>query len=292
METVKGVASYVIGTGLIPQILFTIVFMIVLWSVVGIVETVVDAFKRYDRTAVTLLPDTYTGPQEIVQSADGEDPLVYPSINEVNGMEFSYSFHLFLNPDTFAPLTTESSQCGDTTTTVKKPTALRHVWSKGNKRAWPLLAPGVFMHGNKNTMRIYMNSVTDWNKYVDIPNIPIGKWFHCVITMKGTFMDVYINGNVIARSEFKTVPRINFGSIRVFQDIKFPRGTSPTHIGNIVIDGSAKGMISRFKYFAFAVNYSQIDVLYREEASKHIVTNNDFSQKPPYLHDGWWVTKY
>jgi hypothetical protein len=291
METVKGAASYILGPGLVPQILFTIVLMIALYSVITVLETVIEAFKRYNRQSVTLLKDTYTSAYEIVQDPNSEDPLIYPSINEVNGMEFSYSFHLFINAETVSNSTTQTQQCGPTTTTGRKPLSLRHVWSKGNKRSWPLLAPGVFMHSDKNTMRIYMNSVTNWGNYVDIPNIPIGKWMHVVIVLKGKFLDVYINGNIIKRHEFNSVPRQNFGSIRIFQDTRFPQGASPARIGNIMIDGPAKGMISRMKYFAFAVNYSQIDTLYRETPSTVIVTP-DISLRPPYLHDTWWTTRY
>jgi len=133
--------------------------------------------------------------------------------------------------------------------------------------------------------------------YVDIPNVPVGKWFHFVVTMKGQFMDVYLNGNIVARKELTTVPKINYGSVFVLEERIFPdasisssSGPSPNLMG-MRFEGAMKGMISRVKYYAFAMNYSQIDELYREGPSKKIESPS-FSQMPPYLRDEWWVTRY
>ncbi len=137
-----------------------------------------------------------------------------------------------------------------------------------------------------------MNSQTAWGNYVDIPNMPVGKWFHMVISLKGQFMDVYINGNVIQRHRFDSVPKINYGPVYVLQDLYFPQsGTVPQNLNGFMVSGAMKGMISRVKYYSFALNFSQIDRLYREEPSKKIVSPS-YNFKPPYMHDDWWVTKY
>ncbi len=289
MDTLRSAAGYIMGPGLIPQLLLTVLVLLVFYTLITLIETVVDAFKKYSRLSAVLLEDTYTGSQYIPQSPDTDYPLLYPSSNEVNGMEFTYSFHLFVNPESFSKESTKT-QCGGVES-ARDTTSLRHIFHRGNKNAWPVMAPGVFLHGDVNTIRIYLNSSTSWDNHVDIPNIPVGKWFHMVITQKGKYMDIYINGNVTVRHEFKTIPRLNFGPIRVLNDITFPTGTNPRNTGDIKIDGAMKGMISRLKYYAFALNYSQIDALYREAPSKKIVSPS-FSQAPPYFHDDWWVTRY
>jgi hypothetical protein len=216
---------------------------------------------------------------------------LYPSENEVNGLEFSYSMHMFISPDSFMTQS-EPDQCGAVQNTGNmRPQLLRHVMSKGNKNGWPVMGPAVFLHSDKNTLRVYMNSVSKVDNYVDIPNIPIGKWFHLVILFKGKHMDVYLNGNVTIRHTFEEVPRLNFGPVRVLSDTQYPSGSSTNYLGDVQIDGAMKGMVSRLKYFAFALNYSQIDTLYREEPSKTIVSNS-YDEKPPYFHDSWWVTRY
>jgi len=290
-QSVGSALGYLMGPGLVPQLLLTIVIMITVYSVIAIIETIVEAIKKYTQKSVTLLRDTYTSAQYISQDPLGPYPYLYPSENEVNGMEFSYSMHLFISPDSF--MTSETDQCGDQNNTGNMPpSVLRHVMSKGNKNGWPIMGPAVFLHGDKNTLRVYMNSVSSVNNYVDIPNIPVGKWFHMVIMFKGKNLDVYINGNVVVRHTFGEVPKLNFGPVRVLTDIKFPSPSFTGYIGNIRIDGAMKGMISRLKYFAFSLNYSQIDTLYREQASKVIVSNSFDKEQPPYLHDSWWVTRY
>lgn len=286
------VGSYINGQGLVSQLLYTVIVLLVFYSIITVVETIVDGVKKYNRLTNVILSDTHTAKEIYYQDLERKDkyPLIYPSANEENGLEFSYSCHLFISPETFSKLNT-ADQCGNTIN-ARSATTLRHVFHKGNKRGWPLMAPGVFVHGDINTIRIYMNSSVTWDNYVDIPNIPVGKWFHLVITMKGKYMDVFINGNVTMRHEFRAVPKLNSSAIRIMDDITFPQDAAQrNYVRNIQIDGPMKGMISRMKYYAFALNYSQIDELYREGPSKKVVSKS-FGQKPPYLHDDWWVTRY
>ncbi len=292
MEYARSAFGYIIGPGFVPQLLLVILIMLVLYAIFSIFEIVVDAIKRYSRLTAVLAPYTYTA--NLVVPQDPEDsriPLIYPSENEQEGMEFSYSMYLFVHPDTFEA--TLVDRCGAESS--QSVTKLRQILVKGSRKSFPLMAPGVFMHGDKNTLRVYMNSTMAWDNYVDIPNIPVGKWFHLVITMKGRFMDVYINGNVIMRHEFVSVPKLNYGGVyALYGDSKNSYDGLDKKTGNAVtyeIDGAMKGMISRVKYYGFALNYSQIDALYREGPSKRIESPS-FLQQPPYMTDSWWVTKY
>ena len=215
-------------------------------------------------------------------------PQVYNSENEINGMEFSYSTWIFINPDTFNASVAEV--CGGESNNDAH--LLKHIFHKGSKDAFPVMAPGVFVHGNKNSLRIYMNSVLSWDNYVEVPNVPIGKWFHLVLTQKGKFFDVYVNGNIAVRKQFDAVPKLNFGNFYIMSPIKFPANPADRKIiTDFKVDNAMNGMVSRMKYFSYALNYSQIDVLYREGPSKKIVSSS-FNQQPPYFYDDWWVTKY
>jgi hypothetical protein len=286
MQQVMPVIGYITGPDLIPQLLLTVVALLVLYSVVSILETFVEFFTKFDNQTSVLFQDTTPGKQVIIQAPDSGYPLIHNSENEVHGMEFSYSMYLFISPETFEA--TVSDTCGGTTTNDAK--KLKHIMHKGSKDGFPLMAPGLFVEGNKNTLRLYMNSTTAWDNHVEIPNIPIGKWFHLVLVLKGKYLDVFINGNVTVRHEFKTVPKLNFGNVYVLYPVRFPRGGDAVGT-NFKVDNAAKGMVSRLKYYAYALNYSQIDGLYREGPSTKIVSNS-YSELPPYLHDDWWVNKY
>jgi hypothetical protein len=261
--------------------------MLAVYSVVTIFETVINTVRKFNQQTTVLFADTTPNKQLILQKPDA-DALIYNSENELNGMEFSYSMYLNISPDTFEATVTDS--CG--ATSENKPTVLKHIMHKGSKDGFPLMAPGLFVEGNKNTLRLYMNSTTAWENYVEIPNVPIGKWFHLVIVLKGKYLDIYINGNVTVRHQFDVVPKLNFGNVYVLYPIKFPRDSSDRTIQTrFTVDNAAKGMVSRLKYYAYGLNYAQIDTLYREGPSKTIVSNT-FTEVPPYFHDDWWVTKY
>jgi hypothetical protein len=285
MDAANSVIGYVAGPGLIPQILLTIIVLLTLFAIISLVETVVDSVKRFSRQTTVLFRDTTTSGQVIVQKPNYGTPLIYNSENEMNGMEFSYSMHLFISPETFEGR--GNNTCGGRTGK-----AFKHIFHKGSKDGFPLLAPGLFVDGKVNTLRLYMNSSTRWDNYVEIPNVPVGKWFHLVIILKGKYLDAYVNGNVTKRHQFATVPKLNFGNIYVMSQVRLPMQSAgaPKDLG-ITVDGPMKGMLSRLKYFAYALNYSQIDELYREGPSKTIVSNS-FSEIPPYFRDDWWTTRY
>ena len=150
------------------------------------------------------------------------------------------------------------------------------------------MAPGVFCRADKNTLRIYMNTVDSWNNYVEVDNVPVGdKWFHLAIILKGTYMDVYINGNVAQRTQFRTVPKINFGPMFILNNRRFPDGQSLQQ-KDFIVDGAAKALVSRLQYFAYAMNYSDIDSLYRQGPSS-TMTGTSVIQIIPYMTDTWWT---
>ena len=282
MESTGGVMTYIqpiIGnTGLVSQLFLAFTAIVVLGLLTYSLESVVQSFIDRSKRSAVLFKDTTNSQQFISQDPDGGMPLVYNSKNEANGMECTYSFYLMINSDTF-------DQTQSATPTLK------HVFHKGFKNAFPVMAPGVFVESGTNNIRIYMNSVTSWDNYVVVPNVPVGKWFHMVIMIKGQNMDVYINGNVSQRNQFADVPRLNFGNIYVMYPIQFPYPGSPTQVGDFKVTGPISGMVSRLKYYAYALTYSDIDGLYREGPSSTIV-NKSFNELPPYFHDDWWVTRY
>jgi hypothetical protein len=280
MNRIRGLTS----PNLISQLILTVVAItvvaLVVWGLDGVMQTYADSSQN----TASLFPNTTNTPQFISQDPAGGMPLVYNSKNQPNGMEFTYSMFLMIEPATF-----------DQTEGATR--SLKHIFHKGYKNAFPAMSPGVFAESWSNNVRIYMNSVTSWNNYVTVKNVPVGKWFHMIIMIKGQFLDVYINGNVTQRNQFPDVPRLNAGNVYVMYPINFPTATDTGVPSNVMTDtgfrvsGSISGMVSRLKYYAYALSYSDIDGLYREGPSTTIV-NKSYNELPPYFHDDWWVTRY
>lgn len=197
------------------------------------------------------------------------------SVNERTGIEFAYSFYLFVRSSTF--------------TGEQK---LRHVFHKGLASPWPLMGPAVYIKGETNTMRVFMNTYKNPYTYVDITNIPVQKWFHVVLNCYKGGLDVYINGNLANRLSFKdTMPYQNYEDIHFFSKTKYESIRSPTIAAlpegeNMSIDGSFNGLLSSLKYARYSLSVFEINQLLGTGPSKTLV--KPIQDLPPYLADSWW----
>jgi hypothetical protein len=151
------------------------------------------------------------------------------------------------------------------------------------------MCPGVYVRNNDNTLVIYMNEASSWNSHCEIPNIPIGKFFHLAVIVRNMNVDVYINGNVAHRMTLNTVPKQNFGDLYVFKNESYSDASRSPDDPFIVV-GAATGLISTLSYAGYALNYEQIDRLVRAGPSSKLVSATQ--NLPPYLADNWWVTYY
>ena len=105
--------------------------------------------------------------------------------------------------------------------------------------------------------------------YIDIPNIPIKKWFHVTLSVNQLTMDLYINGNLRKSHKFTGLPKQNYGDIWIMNNRGFD------------------GFLSRIVYYSYAIPYSEIEYLMDLGPG-----NLDCGKKldmPPYLTPGWWT---
>lgn len=282
-----------LGQQLVETFVITLVFSVVM----QLLESNFQQLKRYQTMAVDMYPMTYDSPQTFPQDPASDFPVLHASKDERNGSEYSYSLFLSVQADNF------TGEKG----------GFKHVFHKGSSGVFPLLAPGVFFHSATNTLRVYQNSNLKWDNYLDIPNIPMKKWFHLVVMVKGRALDVYINGNLAARHKFVDIPKLNFGNFYLFlpklsntetlkADACAPAGgasvankteeTEREVSPKISITGRMNGFASRVKYFAFALTYAQIDKLLKEGPNSKVYKPS--GQAPvsssPTVSVGWDVT--
>jgi hypothetical protein len=240
------------------------------------VEIVYKYINRMTFNRVELLPNTYTiGSKSITIRQDplhGGTQLIHVSDNERTGIEFTYTFYLNVDPSAF------SSTAG-----------LLHIFHKGYTSQFPLLAPGVYMRSDTNTLRVYMNTFKTWNNYIEIENIPLSKWVHVAIECKENSLEIFINGNLSKKLSFD-----GFAPYQNFQDlICFSQASNIIIKDNdttIPVTGALKGMMSRLTYYNYALCYAEI----QKDMDKGPSTKMDDSNMndiPPYLADSWWVTK-
>ena len=268
--------DYIIGGGFFPQVILAIVIAFILHMGLIALDTLSRLYKRMGGSRTELMPNTYTSEVTTVQVRQNpnlKDAIpVYMSDNELTGTEFSYSFYLNINKNTFT---------GDA--------LLAHVFHKGNSTIFPLLGPGVFISKANNTMRIYMNSYKTWNNYCDVDNIPVGKWFHCALVYKAGRLEIYINGNMIKKLSFEdSVPYLNYGDYYFFSMNKFTNNSAC--IDEFKVMGPFSGLLSRCRYFNYALSYSEIQSAMSEGPSD-VIESGNIGGVPPYMTDNWWVSK-
>jgi len=292
--------------GILKEIIFGFVLVIVCYVSLMSVEVLYNYVNRMSMNRVELLPYTYNAEEKTITVSQNPNlkgsKTIYFSDNERSGTEFSYSFYILVHPSTF-----QQGHKG-----------LFHIFHKGYSRQFPLLAPGVYMRSDTNTLRVYMNTYKTWNNFTEVENIPIGKWVHIVIACKENALEIYINGNLTKKMSFDGyVPYQNYQDVICFSQrvLKLPTGVDEaavvassnsvakeacyadyrddTHKACMIdVFGCVKGMLSRLDYFSYALCYSEIQKLMERGSSSKLDPTMNTTNIPPYLDDTWWSKGY
>ena len=274
MEALKRVYNFVLGDSALAQLIQVVLLVFITYTILMLASGIIQTVELYAESTTMLLPYLYDGPSVIYQDPNQQGAItIYPSTNAPTGLEFSYSCFLLLDNKNF-----QGASKG-----------LRHIFHKGSPVYKPLMCPGVFVRNNDNALVVYMNESSHWDTYCEIPNLPIGKFFHLAIVVRNMNVDIYINGNVAHRMSLSSVPKQNYGDIYVFKTEQFSDATTSPD-SPFVVTGAATGLISKLLYTGYALNYEQIDQMVRAGPSTKLVSATQ--NLPPYLSDNWWVTYY
>jgi hypothetical protein len=278
------------GSGPVQQVLMGVAIVVLIYLGLSTAEFIYKSFTQMWKDKVDLFPDTYPSGSRMYSAIQNPNnpaaKTVLTSNNQRSGVEFSYSMFLYLKSETFAS--------GEE--------KLLHILHKGYNKPYPLLGPGIFTWGNKNTIRVYMNCYDTWSDYSEVDNIPVDKWLHLVVSCKGNTLYIYINGNLKQKVALSgnTPPYQNYGDVYIFSPRKMALSKSittslakdPAFAGqglnsSLTFGGSASGMLSRVTYFSYALSYTEIQKLMSAGPSP-VMTGPDMSLTP-YLSDTWWT---
>jgi hypothetical protein len=266
------------------QIVYGLMMILIAFVAGFVLELLYKTTAKNANRFMTLLD--YTAGSEDMPITIRQDLSKYPdakpiglSMNERTGIEFAYSFYIYVQPSTFTGQD-----------------HLKHVFHKGFACPWPLMGPGVFMKGDTNTMRIFMNTYKNPYTFVDVRNIPVDKWVHVVLNCYKSGLDVFVNGNLATRLSFKdTIPYQNFQDLILFSNARyssFTGSTMPALGGSentFHIDGAFKGYLSNLIYTRYALSVTEIQTLMAAGASTKMRQKS--MDKPPYLADDWWANQ-
>lgn len=212
---------------------------------------------------------------------------LFRSEDEKEGIEFTYSTWMYING------------------LRENDGSLRHVFSKGNVNrgmtdtykttgehkglVMPDNGPGLYIDsGLKNNLVVVMNtfqtkatiptavpdtqSLTNYDTVTEsivVPNVPMKKWLHVVIRVKGRNVDVYVNGTIVKRHVLYGVPKQNYGDVQVNRN------------------GGYDGYISSLRYYNYALQPSEIASLTAKGPNMKV--DNSLYVFPPFFSLSWYV---
>lgn len=250
------------------QIFLGIFIVCVIYLIIYIVSTITSRVLHASLSTPFIIRGLRTAstPLTLVQNAKSSK-LIMRSKNEKNGIEFTYA--------TWMKIDAWETQTD----------AWKHVFHKGVNFELPshaaaephdfceIQAPGLWIHPKQNTLRFYMNTFNSAHKFVDIPNIPIQKWFHVAIIVSHRSFDVYINGFLKEHVDLKDVPRQNYNDLHVTRN------------------GGFQGHLSQFQYFNYALRPVELNILTQKGPSLKTYTETSQNMKNyiPYLSTQWWL---
>jgi hypothetical protein len=243
------------------------------------IEIIYKYINRLSMSRTELLPHTYNIIDKSITIPQNPNikgsKSVSLSNNERSGIEFSYTFYLNVSPTAF-----------------RQEYGLSHIFHKGYPAEFPLLAPGVYMRSDTNTLRVYMNTYKTWNNFVEVENIPVSKWVHIAIVCNESSLEVYVNGNLSKKLPFEGyAPYQNFEDIICFSQrvISLKQSIIPSVEDNgFNVFGCMAGQLSKLNYFSYALCYAEIQKLMNEGPSSKLQSAMTNINVPPYLDDTWW----
>jgi len=234
----------------------TVLIVVVVLVVITLLIYVYNWYMGLRSNRVWVLDGTKSGRKRMVVL---QDPRKYGAIplersdNQSGGLEYGYSFWMYIDDWSY------------------KYGEWKHVLHKGNESAWPLRGPSVWLHPRENTLHVSLNTFKNVNENVDVGDMPLNKWVHIVVSVKGLNLDVYVNGNLAKHKELSALPKQNYGNLYLNNN----RGFS--------------GYLSNVKYYRYTPTLGDIEG--DLSAGPSAMPCVDSGETPPYLSNSWWLNK-
>jgi hypothetical protein len=264
--------------------------VIVLFSIIFYVASRIMYFVFAPSGTPYLISGMKDATEAITISQNMKDKNSIPvlrSMNEYGGVEFTYSFWIYVN----------NIEHGSTM-------EYKHVFNKGSPPnsigesnngegiAGPNNSPGVYLYTGKRNIgsnllerfpvlgmlvriNVFHNNDNPSKPYYDdiyVDAIPIKKWVGIVIRVTSqNICDIYINGSLTKRHKLSNIVKQNYDNIY------------------INYSGGFSGNLSDLKYYNYAIGTLEIDSLTSKGPNLKIQKNTNIEKsKPQYLSSHWY----
>ena len=196
------------------------------------------------------------------------------SVNQDQGLEYTWDYWFFISDvstlNGYGLIFSKGETKYQGTIASPSPTLMPNILG---------VCPGAYittMNTNKVSMVVAISTIIDPKlnnsgiEIMTIPEIPINKWVHAAIRVQNLSVDIYINGVMTQRKNLQTLPNQNYGN---------------TYIGDI---NSFKGYVSSLNYYAYALNYDQIQGDFAKGPNMNLDGQDNQINYKDYLAMNWY----
>jgi hypothetical protein len=260
--------DFVSSNSLISKVAFTLLVMFIFFLLLKFSITFIPRLFK-ESSSPYIFNGTIEGSHSVVVPQDPKYDNAIPilrSVNEKNGIEFSWSLWMFLDDNAVSN--------GNTNI---------HIFHKGDSHTTgdlhKIAAPGLYLDGQNNNLLVTMNTHNsgkddDKLEKIEVSGVPMNKWVNIIIRVKNRRVDVYINGTIKRSVELDGVPKQNYGEIFIAQN------TSPS------LQGSK---LSNLRYHDHALNVYDIQKLVQSGPNRKLVTSSAMTDNSSsYLAFDWY----
>jgi len=134
--------------------------------------------------------------------------------------------------------------------------------------------PGLYFYNDFSSVHLLLiidvlNQATP--TIIDIPNIPIDKYFHLAIRCQNIYIDIYINGSIVKRTKLLNVPVQNFYNVYV----------CPA--------GGFNGYLSTLQYYSRALSVVDINAIASGKPDTNMLSSSKVNiATSNYLSTSWY----
>lgn len=269
-KVVSGTTDFLYSNTLVAKVCFFILVLILFIYSLRLGSMVLGYLNSHDKNPI-LINGLKSGKKLKIIHQDpkvsGSKPILR-SVNEREGLEFTWSVWIFIDD------------------LVYKQGQRKHIFHKGSTSnlgmkkefdginvtdmAFPNNAPGLYIHETKNAFVIVMNTFNNVLEEVQIDDIPMNKWILVNLRCRGKHMDTYINGTIVNRHEFRSVPKQNYGDVLVNMNNGF------------------SGLLSNLRYHSHAL--SGVDIENMVKSGPNLTADDSMKIFPPYFSLRWFFS--
>jgi len=218
-----------------------------------------------DKTTVRLFNGALQGNHttQFHQNPDVKGSKMLPrSRNRAGGAEFTYTWWMMVNQFGAASDPQDVFMKG-----YPKP------MNQGTPRTF---CPSVVVFtkaSGENVLQARFNTYTNETEVIEVENVPISKWFHCVLTVERGMGKLYINGRLAKTITFAGVLNQNYGPLVVAPG------------------GGFGGMISDLTYHSYSLNPVEAADAAAVPPNKTLIAQPGADDSLPYISKGWYMSQ-